>query len=262
MTTTIPKVLILSSTVASSRVGASAASFCLQRLGIETIVLPTTLLGRHPGWGPPGGGAVKTEILRDVWDGVKSQDIIFDAVLTGYMGEAGHIQLGSDIIDHVKSLNSKAIIAVDPVMGDHGRLYIPKDRAESLIGALVPKADFITPNLWELSYIESRLKRLPARLITSAPHHDKIGAVWQDDTERWQVSHDKFDSVPHGGGDSLAALFLGQRLLGKPSKLALAKSVSSVFEIMRAANRLDLGELPLVRMQAFINDAIPLELHS
>ena len=76
------------------------------------------------------------------------------------------------------------------------------------------------------------------------------------------MSHDKFESVPHGGGDSLAALFLGQRLLGEPPKSALAKSVSSVFEIMRAANRFDLGELPLVRMQAFINDAIPLEVHT
>ena len=262
MTTTIPKTLILSSTVASSRVGASAASFCLQRLGIETVVLPTTILGRHPGWGPPGGGAVKTDILRDVWEGIKAQDIHFDAVLTGYMGETGHIQLGVDIIDHVRFRNPKALIAVDPVMGDHGRLYIPGERAETLIQDLVPKADFITPNLWELEYIKTRSANYPACLITSVPDGDKIGAVWQCGEARWQVSHAKFESVPHGGGDSLAALFLGQRLLGEPAEFALAKSVSSVFEIMRAANRLDLGELPLVRMQAFINDAIALELHT
>ena len=253
--------LILSSTVASSRVGASAAGFCLQRLGIETVVLPTTLLGRHPGWGEPGGGPVKSVILRDVWAGIKAQDIHFDAVLTGYMGEAGHIQLGVDIIDHVKAGNPDALIAVDPVMGDHGRLYIPESRAEALIRDLVPKADFITPNVWELEYMQSRAKHLPDRLITSAPDGEKIGAVWQAGRERWQVSHDKFEAVPHGGGDSLAALFLGQRLLGLPPKAALAKSVSSIFEIMRAADALDVGELPLVRMQAFINDAIPLGVH-
>ncbi len=262
MTTTIPKTLILSSTVASSRVGASAASFCLQRLGIETVVLPTTLLGRHPGWGEPGGGAVNTDLLRDVWAGIKAQDVRFDAVLTGYMGETGHIPLGVDIIDHVRSINPGALIAVDPVMGDHGRLYIPDTRAKALMDDLIPKADFITPNLWELEYIQSHLDNLPECLVTSVPDGSKIGAVWQDGSERWQVSHAKFDSVPHGGGDSLAALFLGRRLLGESPKSALSKSVSSVFEIMRAANRLDLGELPLVRMQAFINDAIPLELHT
>lgn len=256
----IPKVLILSSTVASSRVGASAASFCLQRLGIETIVLPTTLMGRHPGWGTPGGASVPTETLRDVWTGVKAQDISFDAVLTGYMGEDTHIQLGVDIIRHVKRTNPKALIAVDPVMGDHGRLYIAETRATAIIEHLIPTADFITPNVWELEFIQKHLNQLPPSLITSVPDEAKIGAVWQDNAERWQVSHTKFKAVPHGGGDSLAALFLGRRLLGDSAKIALAKSVSSIFEIMRGADTLDSGELPLVRMQAFITDANPLDL--
>lgn len=266
MTTSIPKALILSSTVASSRVGASAASFCLQRLGIETVVLPTTLMGRHPGWGIPGGGATDAGMLRDVWVGVSQQNIKFDAVLTGYMGATAHIDLGVDIIDHVKSNNPNALIAVDPVMGDHGQLYIPEDRAAAIIEHLIPKADFITPNMWELDFIESHIKSLgtllPDRLVTSVLDGDNIGAVWQGQKERWQVSHAKFKTVPHGGGDSLAALFLGQLLLGATPAAALAKSVATVFELMRAADALDAGELPLVRMQAFINDAIALELHS
>lgn len=262
----IPKVLILSSTVASSRVGASAASFCLQRLGIETVVLPTTLMGRHPGWGAPGGGAVEADILRDVWAGVAAQNIKFDAVLTGYMGEMAHIDLGVEIIDHIKSRNPNALIAVDPVMGDHGQLYIPETRAAAIIERLIPKADFITPNVWELSYIKDHSAKLPNLLITSAPDGEDIGAVWQSGGasggERWQVSHAKFEAVPHGGGDSLAALFLGRLLLGETPANALGKSVASIFELMRAADALDAGELPLVRMQAFINDVIALQLHS
>ena len=262
MTTSIPKTLILSSTVASSRVGASAASFCLQRLGIETIVLPTTLMGRHPGWGNPGGGATDAAVLRDIWKAVTAQEIKFDAVLTGYMGETAHIDLGEDIIDHVRAINPKAIIAVDPVMGDHGQLYIPDHRAAAIIERLIPKADFITPNMWELNFIKASGAILPDRLITSVPDGNKIGAVWHGQKERWQVSHTQFDSVPHGGGDSLAAIFLGRLLLGASPAEALAKSVASVFELMRAADALDAGELPLVRMQAFINDAIALEIHS
>ena len=248
--------------MASSRVGASAASFCLQRLGIETIVLPTTLMGRHPGWGAPGGGATETSILRDIWTGVAAQNIKFDAVLTGYMGETEHIDVGVEIIDQVKTVNPKALIAVDPVMGDHGQLYIPEPRAAAIIERLIPKADFITPNMWELGFIEARGTTLPDRLITSVADGENIGAVWQSGTKRWQVSHAKFDSVPHGGGDSLAALFLGRLLLGETPANALAKAVASVFELMRAADALDAGELPLVRMQAFINDAIALELQT
>ena len=261
VTTSIPKVLILSSTVASSRVGASAAGFCLQRMGIETVILPTTLMGRHPGWGVPGGGATDPAVLRDVWSGVAAQNLKFDAVLTGYMGETDHIDLGLQIIDHVKSKNPEAVIAVDPVMGDHGQLYIPEERATAIIETLIPEADFITPNMWELGFIQSLCKHLPDRLITSVPDGEKIGAVWQGKEERWQVSHARFDSVPHGGGDSLAAIFLGRRLLGDTPPNALAKSVAAIFELMRASNTLDADELPLVRLQAFINDAIPLQLH-
>ena len=262
MTIAIPKTLVLSSTVASSRVGASAASFCLQRLGIETVVLPTTLMGRHPGWGKPGGGPTDIAMLRDIWAGVVAQNIKFDAVLTGYMGETAHIHLGVEIIEHVKSRNPRALIAIDPVMGDHGRLYISEDRAKAIIEHLIPKADFITPNMWELEFIKTQLAALPDLLITSVLDGENIGAVWQAGENRWQVSHTKFDSVPHGGGDSLAALFLGRRLLGDTPDKALAKSVAAIFELMRAADTLDTGELPLVRMQAFINDAIALDLRS
>lgn len=226
------------------------------------MVLPTTVMGRHPGWGDPGGEAVQGDLLKDVWAGVKAQEIKFDAVLTGYMGADDHIGLGVDIIDHVKSRNPSALIAVDPVMGDHGRLYIPEARAAAIIEHLIGKADFITPNFWELEYIETHLSSLPSRLVTSVPDGENIGAVWETAAERWQVSHTKFETVPHGGGDSLAALFLGRRLLDETPKSALTKSVASIFEIMRAANALDSGELPLIRMQAFINDAIPLELKS
>jgi len=260
--TRAPKTLILSSTTASSYVGATAASFCLQRLGIETVVLPTTLMGRHPGWGAAGGGAVKADLLRDVWTGVKAQDLHFDAVLTGYMGETDHIDLGAEIIAHVRSTNPSALIAIDPVMGDHGRLYICETRASKLIHELIPLADFITPNLWELGYINQHLDLIPNCLITSAPDEDKIGAIWQDQTHKYQVSHAKFETVPHGGGDSLAALFLGQRLRGETPDIALAKSVASVFEIMRGANRLKTGELPLIEMQGFINEPTPLDIRS
>ena len=219
-------------------------------------------MGRHPGWGKPGGGATNVALLRDIWAGVVAQKIKFDAILTGYMGELAHIDLGLEIIEYIKTQNPKAIIAVDPVMGDHGQLYISEARAEAIIERLIPKADFITPNTWELHYIKSRLTVLPDLLVTSVQDGENIGAVWESGDTRWQVSHKKFESVPHGGGDSLAALFLGRLLLGAPPEAALAKSVASIFELMRAADALDAGELPLVRMQAFINDAIALELHA
>ena len=256
-----PKVLLISSTVATSRVGASAASFCLQRLGVETVILPTTLMGRHPGWGAPGGGAVETARLSDMWTAIRAQNLTFNAVLTGYMGERSHVDLAAEIIADVRDISPDAKIWVDPVMGDNGALYIPEDRAAAIRDHLVPLADCITPNLWELSWlsgqdlhtpqdIRAQATNYPSALVTSVPDAEQIGAVWQDADGAWITAHARFDSVPHGGGDSLAAILLAHHLRGLDAQIALRTAVGSIFDIMRAADAVDAGELPLVRCQS------------
>ena len=264
--------LVLSSLVAASRVGATASAFCLRRLGVETIVMPTTVLGRHPGWGTPGGQALDAEHLRSMWEAIKAQDIIIDGVLTGYLGADDHIDLALDIIADVKTKNPDAIIIVDPVMGDNGRLYIPETRAAALKSKLLTQANIITPNAWEFSYItgcdpetlesiREAATDLPMQsLITSVPIDDDIGALFNDKSQSALVRHKKFKTVPHGGGDTLSATFLAHILNGASTHESLAKSVSSIFSILSAAVNADYGELPLVRAQdAFINSA-PLKI--
>jgi len=264
--------LVISSYVAASRVGATASAFCLRRLGIETIVVPTTVLGRHPGWGAPGGQPLEASHLRDMWSAIKAQNLKIDAVMTGYLADDTHIDIAAEIIADVKTTNPNAFILVDPVMGDDGRLYVPESRANALTTKLLPLADFITPNAWELSYItdkpathlENILETLStmntACLVTSVPYGDAIGAVFVDGPARYFVHHEAFTSVPHGGGDSLAATFLAHLLLGELRRDALAKSVASVFAILSAAVERDAGELPLIRQQDALLIAKPLPI--
>lgn len=264
--------LIISSYVAASSVGATASAFCLRRLGVETLVIPTTVLGRHPGWGAPGGQPLSANHLRDMWDAIKAQNIQIDAIMTGYLADDAHIDVAAEIIADVKKTNPEAIILVDPVMGDNGRLYVPESRAKALIAKLLPLANIITPNAWELSYItdrpatdlESILETLSdmktACLVTSVPHGESIGALFVDGPARYFVHHKTFQSVPHGGGDSLAATFLAHLLSGDLRRDALAKSVASIFAILSAAIETDAGELPLVREQDALVIAKPLPI--
>ena len=263
-------VLVISSFVASSRVGATASAFCLRRLGIETVVLPTTLMGRHPGWGPPGGGPTQVSQLEEMWDAVKKQDLKFDAVLSGYMGHIDHVELSARIIADVKADNPEAKILIDPVLGDDGALYIPQDRAQAIRTKLLPLADILTPNLWELSYLTNTnpdsieaIARIAKSwsadvLVTSVPVRAEIGALLVTSDETSLVQHKKFDKVPHGGGDALAATYLAHNLLGLSPRKALEFSVASIFEVMSAAKKLDTGELPLVRKQDALVNAAPL----
>jgi len=264
--------LVISSYVTASRVGATASAFCLRRLGIETLVVPTTVLGRHPGWGAPGGKALDASHLRDMWTAIKAQNIQIDAVMTGYLADDTHIDIAAEIIHDVKTANPDAIILVDPVMGDNGKLYVPEGRARALKSKLLPIADIITPNVWELSFIsdkpvaclESVLGILAdlkmACLVTSVPHNGSIGALFVDGPARYFVHHEEFSSVPHGGGDSLAATFLAHLLTGDLRRNALAKSVASIFAILSAAVDTDAGELPLVREQDALVIAKPLPI--
>lgn len=253
-------VLVISSFVAASRVGASVSAFCLCRLGHEAVILPTTLMGRHPGWGDPGGGAVDIISLRAMWEAIKAQDIQFDAVLSGYMGALDHIDLAAEIITAVKAKNSDAIILVDPVMGDHGRLYIPEDRAAKICEALIPLADIITPNVWEHDYLQSHVQGgvKADELITSVPVDDLIGAEYRHGDQNRRVTHPKFETVPHGGGDALAGLFLGHRLSGQDAIMAMGKSVAGVYAMLQYAHETSARELPLIHTQADWHDPLPL----
>lgn len=264
-------VLVISSQVATSRVGGTAAQFCLQKLGVKVIFLPTTLLGRHPGWGAPGGGPVNADMLRSMWQGVLAQNIHFDGVLTGYFAQDSQIDFAAELIDKLKSKNPDLPVLIDPVMGDRahqddsGSLYIPKPRALKIIHDLViPHASIATPNRWEMDYIREQLDGAqsgPAAkimIVTSQTNNDadqlsgQIGSDLIHGTRRHTLRHERFGHVPNGCGDSLAALYLGHTVLGASAERAHTKAVSSLFAIIRRTVETGAQELALEDGQDFI----------
>lgn len=267
-------VLVISSVVAASRVGATASAFCLRRLGCEAVVLPTTVFGRHPGWGAPGGTRTPPELLRSIWDGIAAQDIRFDAILSGYMGGTEHVALAADIISTARVKNPDLHVLVDPVMGDHGKLYIDEPVAEAIKTTLVPLATIITPNVWELSYLTGQTatsldaiarvaRTLPCNsLITSVPDGEQIGVMMTESARSHILSHAKFDDVPNGGGDSLAGTYLAHRLSGRSGPDAAAHATASIFEIIKSAQNQSgfRGELPLVHAQNALINTPPLKI--
>eukprot|EP01035_Chromulina_nebulosa_P068331 gene68332-93637_t len=118
----MPLVLILGSHVAGSRVGGTLASLALAQspMKIDPVHVPTTLLGRHPGWGAPGGGPVSPDLFAGMLEGIAANGLfaLVDGVLTDYFASAEQVQIAARAIDAVKSANPKAIILVDPVLGD------------------------------------------------------------------------------------------------------------------------------------------------
>lgn len=239
----MPVALIVSSHVAASGVGGGLQAAELARLGFRTALLPTVLFGRHPGLGPPGGAPVPDALFAGQAEGVLASGLVgrVDLVLTGYFASAGQVEIASGLVDAVAARNPRALVLVDPILGDEGRgLYVPEAVAEALPQALVPRAGLLAPNAWELERLSGTPVTDPASalaaagslgrpvLVSSIPDGADVGVLWTDGAEAWLASHPRLPRAPRGTGDLLIALFGAGLALGGSPPEVLESSVRTL----------------------------------
>ncbi|MCA1783717.1 MAG: pyridoxal kinase PdxY [Intrasporangiaceae bacterium] len=268
-------ILSIQSSVAYGHVGNSAAVFPLQRLGVEVWPVYTVHFSNHTGYGAWRGPLLAAEDVREVITGVEERDAMpeIDAVLSGYQGGS---QIGDVILDavaRVKAANPKAIYACDPVMGNaKSGCFVHPDIPVLLRERVVPKADLITPNQFELGFLtetepddlESTLSSVdrardmgPASvLVTSVLRPDRPEATIETlavhGDGAWIVQTPYLPLKANGSGDVTAALFTAHLLDTGDAGIALARTVSSIFDLLQTT--LDSGrrELQLVQSQEAI----------
>jgi pyridoxine kinase len=256
-------VLILGSHVAGSRVGGTLVSLALavSPFAIDPMHVPTTLLGRHPGWGALGGGAVPDDVFAGMIEGVAANGLfaLVDGVITDYFATPSQVHIAARAIGAVKAANPRAIVVVDPVMGDEpaGR-YVSDAVCDALMECLVPCADYLTPNLWELRHMTGMSTdtldqiRFAARtlgkptLVTSVASPSGIGTMLVDNDQSWRAQHGRIAAVPKGTGDLLAALFMGHLLNRDLPCDAMAKALAGVHALLLAGAHWGSGELPII----------------
>lgn len=209
-------VLVISSFVAGSNVGGGLAMKVLPQLGLEAHLLPTVMLGRHPGWGAPGGGAVPFEIFQGMADGLNANDIPAkcDGVITGYFASREQVNLAADLIE--AEVKGRAPVIIDPVLGDEGKgLYVKEEVAISIADRLLPLADVITPNAFELAWLKGRLSPKWFGVFdvfeTSALQGEKIGVRGPEGDFAGNRPIEA-GNVPNGVGD-LATLLIASGII-------------------------------------------------
>ena len=274
----MPTALILSSFVASSRVGGSMQAMALAEFRFEPILAPTVLFGRHPGWGAPGGGPVPTDMFESLLDGIEANGAFeqVDLVLTGYFTSAAQVRAAARAIDAVRAAprgqeSRKPLVVVDPTMGDSGKgLYVQPEVPAAITAELIRRADYVTPNAWELERLTGISARAPSAavdaarllgrptLVSSVERGQEIGVVYADKGEAWFAAHAKSAEVPRGTGDLLTALFAAALSEGQPVSYALARAVGGVAETVASAAMWKTPELPVVAMGAKIKAASPI----
>ena len=239
------RILCISSQVVRGHVGLSAMVPALQRLGHEVLAVPTIILSNHPGHVRATGTRIEVNTLVSILDVLDANGWLagLDAVMTGYLPTPKHVGFAARAVDRVRERSADALIAVDPVLGDDPRgLYIDADVATAIASKLVPRADVLTPNRFELSRLSGMdvtsiataveaVRRLGTKQVigTSIPGGDGLLAnVSVTSTDTLVCSVTKLSKVPHGTGDLLSGLLVGHHLMAQTPYDALGKAVAGV----------------------------------
>ena len=265
-------ILAVSSHVAYGHVGLSAAVPVLQALGHEVLAVPTAVQSSHNGYPIVGGGPLSPAHLNSILAALADNGWLdtADAVLSGYLPHAEHVAVLAAHLSTLRARRPPPLVMCDPVIGDDPRgLYVPAPTAAAIRDQLLPLADILTPNRFELGWLARsdvadvrsaaaaahRLGR-PAVLATSVPAGDGRLANVLVHADRCLVTTTaRHREVPSGTGDLLASLVLGHRLAGRGLADAMAHATAAVETAIAAS--LGTGELRLLEALGPAMAALP-----
>lgn len=224
----------------------------LAAMGIECALLPTALLSTHTGF-PGNTYRDLTEELLPIARHWRELGVELHGISTGYLANAAQCQMAEEI----SALFPGAPLFVDPVMGDHGRLYRGlSPELPRAMGRLCARAAVILPNLTEAALLTGRpypevreearwgavLEDLLALgcgsvVLTGLEREGQIGVAV---AIRGQAPTFRFaPRVPktfHGTGDIFSAVTVGEFLRGAPLEEAAQSAADFVAACLRAAD--------------------------
>lgn len=258
------RVLALSDLPAFGRVALALTIPLLEKKGIQVCALPTALLSTHGAY--PGAQLQgQTAYLEKSLDHLRGLKVDFQALYTGFVADQRQFALVQDLAGELK--RKGAFILVDPILGDHGKLYgLFTPEAVPAMGALAAQADLITPNLTEAALLLGKpahegprnsrelaqwlgeLSELGTEgprfvVLTSAPVFGTPGhlgiAAFDRKTGRTEVfSKPRLEKGYPGTGDYLASVLLARYLTtaGDPGKRffqAVRKAGDQVWKVIK-----------------------------
>lgn len=131
----------------------------LSAAGLETSILPTSILSTHTGGFTDFTYRDLLEDFDPIMNHWKSLGLRFDGFFSGWLGTHRHILKMHKLLDMFSEDNLRVVI--DPVMGDNGRLYATLDEAYVReMRVYCSRAQLLLPNMTE------------AALLTGTPYSD------------------------------------------------------------------------------------------
>ncbi len=225
---------------------------------MEVWAVNTVQFSNHPGYGAWQGQTFSGEAIRDLVDGIAARGVLAscEAVLSGYLGDAGIGEAVLHAVTSVRAANPAALYCCDPVIGDTAPgIYVRAGIPEFLRNRCLPAADILTPNQFELEYLtgqtittlaeaKTALAALRAVmrprgvvLITSLRTVEtpdgSVDLLAADGAGVHRLRTPLLPLSANGAGDTIAALFLLHWLRSRSTAAALSAAASAVFGLLR-----------------------------
>jgi len=257
-------ILSIQSHVVYGYAGNTAAVFPMQRLGREVWAINTVEFSNHTGYGVWKGKVLGGELAEELVTGLEERGVLSrcEAVLSGYLGDAAVGRAITGAVRKVRAAAPKALYCCDPVMGDVDRgFYVKPDIPDMFKNELVPLADIITPNQFELEALTGlrtntidNIRRAVDMIHAKGPGivlvtslRGGANAAGASDGQIEMLASDKSGmyviSTPElpiaaglaGSGDITAAVFLSRYLETGDIKKTLELCTASVFGIIEVS---------------------------
>lgn len=182
-TLTMKKILSIQSSVTLGSVGNSVAAPVLTAMGHRPLAVDTISLAAHPGYGARLGSVPTKGDFAKILQALSLFDALgeVDYVISGYLGNAHQATPIKKTLTSWRRQVSDGIYILDPVLGDADNLYVEPEIADTLQSELLPLADIITPNRFELGFLANcNITNLNSAIDAGyklLSLHPKLGAV-------------------------------------------------------------------------------------
>lgn len=215
----------------------------LSAIGVQVCPVPTAMLSCHFGFGDV--------VFRDLTDYIpralenyQELGIDFECIYSGFLGSEEQVD---HCLEFFRSY-PKALIVVDPVMGDHGKPYKTYTKElQTRMGELVSVADLITPNYTEACILlgeeyshepvtRAKAKSMLVRLSELGPKNVVITGLSlatgeianvgydRDQNAFWRVTCDYVPVSYPGTGDLYASALIGSLLTGDSLPISMDRA--------------------------------------
>ena len=243
------RIAIVSSYVAHGSIGLQATCPAFPRADFEIIAVPTVVLSNRPNLKACAGAHLPADMIGAIFSALDANGWLagLDAVFAGYLPTVAHVEATATLIAKVKSENPRTLVVVDPILGDDpGGLYIAAEAADAVRDRLLPLADVVTPNRFELAWLSqrtvtdaasaaeaARTLNCPIVVATSIPAPDQriCNVLVGKETAAIETVL-RAAAPPHGTGDYFAGKFTAALIGGETPEAALATATHATARLL------------------------------